>query len=401
MAKHYSGRHAAPELSVALGDEPASRPEDSVAYVSRHNAAQSAGRRSWLRQGIFGLLSLVLIGGTLVFAGLSKSITLVVDGHGRTVSTYDVQVADVLRDAKVSIKVNDLVSPLMSQPVSSGAVVTVTHARPITVTIDGQSTTKMVAALTVQEAMQQLGLDDYAVSASRSSRVAPTGATLSVSSPKAITIAVDGAVHDVITTAVTVKEAVQQAGIALADTDQLAPSVAAGVTAGMAITVTRVSSAIISEVREVPFAVTKEPNPDQYIGINSSPTPGVNGQSQFIVLIDSTNGVQTSRTDISSAVLVAPVTEVQSIGAKDFPANVNALNWQALARCESTNNPKAINLTNHNYFGLYQFSLATWASVGGSGNPIDATADEQSARAKMLYMRSGAGQWECGSHLSD
>ncbi|MEO9200321.1 MAG: resuscitation-promoting factor, partial [Antricoccus sp.] len=144
-----------------------------------------------------------------------------------------------------------------------------------------------------------------------------------------------------------------------------------------------------------------QPNPDQYIGINSTLTPGVNGQSQFIVLIDSTNGVQTSRTDISSAVLVAPVTEVRSIGAKDFPANVNALNWQALARCESTNNPKAINLTNHNYFGLYQFSLATWASVGGSGNPTDATADEQSARAKMLYMRSGAGQWECGSHLSD
>lgn len=401
MAKHYAARHAACEEDSTLTSESLTEQPLVAEYLSRHNSAQPADRSSWLRQGVFGLLSLVLIGGTLVFAGLSKSVTLVIDGHGRTVSTYGARVSDVVRDADVPVDSKDIVAPLMSQSVKSGGTVTVTHARPVTITIDGQTSTKMVAALTVQDALQQLGLDDYGVSASRSLRLSTSGASLALSSPKAITITVDGATDDVITTATTAKEAIQQAGIAIADTDQISPSADAAVSTGMAIAVTRVSEATITEVRDVPFTLSQQPNPDQYIGINSTLTPGVNGQSEFTVLVKSTDGVQTSRIDLASSVMVAPVTKVQSIGAKDFPANVNALNWQALAKCESTNNPKAVNLTNHKYFGMYQFSLATWASVGGSGNPVDATPEEQLARAKLLYIRSGAGQWECGSHLSD
>jgi hypothetical protein len=52
------------------------------------------------------------------------------------------------------------------------------------------------------------------------------------------------------------------------------------------------------------------------------------------------------------------------------------------------------------YRGLYQFSTATWASVGGSGDPAAASAGEQTKRAQMLYARSGAGQWPtCGGRL--
>jgi hypothetical protein len=52
------------------------------------------------------------------------------------------------------------------------------------------------------------------------------------------------------------------------------------------------------------------------------------------------------------------------------------------------------------YHGLYQFSVGTWQAVGGAGLPSDASADEQTARAKMLYNRSGAGQWpHCGKNL--
>jgi len=53
------------------------------------------------------------------------------------------------------------------------------------------------------------------------------------------------------------------------------------------------------------------------------------------------------------------------------------------------------------HYGLYQFSLQTWAGVGGSGNPVNASVAEQTRRAQMLYSRSGAGQWSCGGHLSD
>ncbi len=78
---------------------------------------------------------------------------------------------------------------------------------------------------------------------------------------------------------------------------------------------------------------------------------------------------------------------------------MQALNWAALARCESGGNPQAIG-GGGKYFGLYQFTLGAWASVGGSGNPIDASASEQTYRAQLLYMARGASPWgTCGSRL--
>ena len=81
------------------------------------------------------------------------------------------------------------------------------------------------------------------------------------------------------------------------------------------------------------------------------------------------------------------------------PSSADGLNWAALAQCESSGNPRAVNPAG--YYGLYQFSLTTWRSVGGTGNPIDASPAEQLKRAKILYNKAGAGQWGCGQHLFD
>lgn len=69
---------------------------------------------------------------------------------------------------------------------------------------------------------------------------------------------------------------------------------------------------------------------------------------------------------------------------------------QAIARCESGGNPRAVS-ANGTYRGKYQFSTATWAAVGGQGDPAAAPEAEQDRRAAMLYARSGPGQWPvCG-----
>ena len=74
------------------------------------------------------------------------------------------------------------------------------------------------------------------------------------------------------------------------------------------------------------------------------------------------------------------------------------LNWKALAQCESGGNPRAVNPAG--YYGLYQFSVPTWNSVGGSGMPHHASASEQTLRAQKLYQRSGRSPWPyCGRFL--
>lgn len=72
--------------------------------------------------------------------------------------------------------------------------------------------------------------------------------------------------------------------------------------------------------------------------------------------------------------------------------------WAALAACESSGDARAVNPAG--YYGLYQFDLPTWASVGGTGNPVDASPAEQLRRAKMLHADRGWQPWpQCAASL--
>jgi soluble lytic murein transglycosylase-like protein len=116
------------------------------------------------------------------------------------------------------------------------------------------------------------------------------------------------------------------------------------------------------------------------------------------------DGEEAGRALVSASVVKQPVGRVVRVGTKPVPkissvGGADGLNWAALARCESGGNPRAVNPAG--YYGLYQFSPGTWRAVGGSGMPHNASPSEQLLRAKLLYKKSGAGQWGCGRHLFD
>jgi hypothetical protein len=68
---------------------------------------------------------------------------------------------------------------------------------------------------------------------------------------------------------------------------------------------------------------------------------------------------------------------------------------EAIAACESGGNYSAN--TGNGFYGAYQFTQATWESVGGTGNPAAASPAEQDARAAQLYAQSGSTPWPvCG-----
>ena len=68
---------------------------------------------------------------------------------------------------------------------------------------------------------------------------------------------------------------------------------------------------------------------------------------------------------------------------------------EAIAACESGGNPSTN--TGNGFYGKYQFTASTWASVGGTGNPAAASEAEQNRRAAMLYAREGSSPWPvCG-----
>lgn len=70
-------------------------------------------------------------------------------------------------------------------------------------------------------------------------------------------------------------------------------------------------------------------------------------------------------------------------------------NLASIRACESGGNYSTN--TGNGYYGAYQFDQQTWNSVGGSGNPADASPSEQDARAQALIAQRGTSPWpNCG-----
>ena len=86
---------------------------------------------------------------------------------------------------------------------------------------------------------------------------------------------------------------------------------------------------------------------------------------------------------------------VASVGAFVLmPTAANAADdatWDALAECESGGN-WSIN-TGNGYYGGLQFTLETWAANGGTGNPADASREQQIAIAENVLATQGWGAW--------
>lgn len=116
---------------------------------------------------------------------------------------------------------------------------------------------------------------------------------------------------------------------------------------------------------------------------------GRDGIRRIHVRVELHNGRPVDR-DVRTTWIRKPHPRVVLVGTR--------LNWNALAECESGGNPRAVNPAG--YYGLYQFSVSTWRSVGGSGMPNHASPAEQTLRAQKLYQRSGRSPWPyCGRFL--
>jgi hypothetical protein len=84
------------------------------------------------------------------------------------------------------------------------------------------------------------------------------------------------------------------------------------------------------------------------------------------------------------------------VPASTQPAAPPAATLDAIARCESRGNPAAVSADGR-YRGKYQFDMATWQSVGGSGDPALAGEREQDRRAHALAAERGTAPWpNCG-----
>jgi uncharacterized protein YabE (DUF348 family) len=360
-------------------------------------------RRS-IQLGLFALVLLGLLGGTLAYALAQKSVTVTVDGQVRHVGTYAGTVGEVLEEEGLEPAAHDVVLPASQQVLADGDAVILNRARPLELTVDGVSREVHVTALSVDEALAQLGFraEGLVLSASRSERLPLQGMELTITTPKEIVLVSDGQERVVTTTAATAADLLAEHGIALSETDRTSLYPSQGLMHRMRLQVFRVQVSEITETTAVARERVETPDPNAFEGEETVTDPGADGEQVATFRVTVVDGVQTAKEALGTTLTRAPVPTQVSVGTKERPTvapSADGLNWAALARCESGGNPTAVN-TSGGYYGLYQFSMSTWASVGGSGSPAAASPDEQTARAQMLYNKAGRGQWpHCGRYL--
>lgn len=411
-----------PSLRRALSrrPQPSTTPSDPSASATASDATpapRSRARRPLLVGGLAAVLAAT--GGTVAVAGAHKTVTLDIDGATTTVSTFAGSVSGVLEAHDVDLGPRDVVAPEVGTALASGDEIVVRRARQVVALVDGQESHVWVTALDADDALANLAArgGDVRLVASRSADRTELGVRLDTDGP--VDVVVDGETHEVADASVGLEAVLAGLDVEVGPLDRVqVHHVAADGGPRLTVTVQRVVAEEQATVTEVPFEQVVEDTDALYRGQSETAVAGVAGERTAVHRVVLVDGVEESRVLLSDGVTREPVTEVVRRGTKERPAprpapaparaasssggsaaapapataSVGGDVWAALAQCESGGNPTIVS-SNGLYHGLYQFSVATWQSVGGSGLPSQASPAEQTERAQILQARSGWGQW--------
>jgi resuscitation-promoting factor RpfB len=394
---------------TALGDS-ALGDTEQVEQPAPAETPRRGFRRKVMLVAAAATSGLLAIGGSTA-AAMSKHVTITVDGEQRQVTTLASSVAGALSSAGLQTGDHDVLAPAADTQISDGSQIALERGKLLTLTINGQQRAVWTTADTVDQALVQLGQDPsaLALSADRSREIPLDGLSVTANALHAVTLSdAGGAATSVQTGALTVADVLAEQNITLAATDTVAPAVTTPVTDGLAIVVTRVAVTTLTDVVAIPPTDQQIDDPALDKGTTVVAVAGTPGQQQVLTQVTTTNGVETARQEVSRTTVTEPTPNQVHVGSKStldvqgsrvfFHDTEFGVNWDGLAYCESTNNPHAVNNPSGylSTYGLFQFDLPTWATVGGSGNPGDASPEEQLMRAKLLYQSRGLEPWLCG-----
>ena len=254
-----------------------------------------------------------------------RTVTLIVDGRVQTVESHAATVAELLERAGGDVGPDDRIDPALDADVVDGMRIEVVHGREITVLIGDDERQVVVAALTVEEALQQLGHLKQAPAGrrtlmrpSRMSRV-ESGLVVELSDPVGMTVIVGDVQRDLITDEATVGDVLSRIGVELGPHDRVVPDLDSPTEQGMVVAVERVE--IREEVREEAIAFATEERRTDALrqGERREVQGGLNGVSRITEEITLVNGAAEARETLRTETLREPRPRIVEVGTAPAP----------------------------------------------------------------------------------
>jgi len=367
---------------------------------------------------LIGAVVLAVAGTGVGYASMSKTVTLSIDGRAQQVRTFGSTVSDVLSSQHVRLGDHDVVAPGRSSSLKDGATIAVKYGRPLDVKVDGQTDRYWTTATNVASALEQLGLrfSGADMSASRGATISRSGMDLAVVTEKKLTVKLGDTKKKTATvTALTVREALRELGHPAHSGDKVSPSLDTTLQDGDTLTLVRVKVVKRTVAQKIGHGTVKKSDPDLYAGQTRTVRAGRDGSRDVVYKMVFENGTLKAKRALRSHTTAKPVDTVVRVGTKHRPAPKPApaparkpapapapnysgggTAWDRIAACESGGNWAAN--TGNGYYGGLQFSLSTWQSYGGSGRPDQNSRAAQIAIAeKVRAAEGGYGAWPvCG-----
>lgn len=347
--------------------------------------------------------AVVFAGGLFGVTAYDKTVALTIDGTTTSATGLATTVADVLRNSGVQVSPADEVIPALDTEVLDGAQVTVAHSRPLTMVVDTRISRVATTALTVDEALAEAdpeGFPGARVSVSRDTPIGLGGITISVSTPKKITLAVDGKRRSVTSQAATVGELLSGLPTPADADDRVSSRPYTPLTEGMTVRLSKVAVSTKRVTEAIDFPVTVKKDSTLWAGENRIQKAGTKGKAKVTYLVYTTKDGK-AKIELTRKVVSKPTAQVMIVGSRTTSSGVGinlarASSWDAIARCESGGN-WSIN-TGNGYYGGLQFNLASWNGNGGrdfAAYPHHASRAEQITVANRYYAKAGFRPWSC------
>ena len=254
-----------------------------------------------------------------------RDVTLSVDGQAKTIQVREHTVGDVLESEGITLGAHDTVLPSKDARVTDGLAIDVRYARPLTLSVDGESRKIWTTARTVEEALGFLQLDahDSAVSVSRSAAIGRDGLSVDVVTAKDVTL-VAGGQETPVRLAGTVGDVLEGAGIKLDGDDIVKPAAATDLADGMRVEFTDVEVKSSTKDVKVPFEKTSKKSDELPEGEQRVTTKGVEGLKRETYRDVYHDGKKVSSKKTDEKVVKKPVTEVTTVGTKKVDASAAA-----------------------------------------------------------------------------
>lgn len=258
--------------------------------------------------------------GMLVRVDRARPVQVTVDGQSTTVQTHATSVNEVLKDSRVTLDPHDelrVEGDLRTAPADADpARIVIRRALPITVHEGDKATTFHTTAPTVGEALRQAGLTFYLadrVQPDMSTRIS-AGMSIHVERSTPVTVRADGRTVRTRTHRDRVGAVLADLGIVLTGEDYTQPPLDAPLGGNATVDVVRVSERFLMEQEPIPFESEWRPDPELEIDHQRLLQEGAPGVRERRIRIRYENGHEISRTLENVYVAVPPTTKVQGYG---------------------------------------------------------------------------------------